>query len=186
MTHPGNPDPNAQPQYGQPSQLPAQGYGQSGPAGYGAPPPPGYGQPQGYPSAPPPGYGGAPTNRPGMVTAAAVLAFISGGLGVLLDLLAFTVVGSFGVPGIYVLFVVLSLLVSAALIYGGVLAMQGKSFVILLVVAGVAILLNLISMIVYFSAGAILGLVIPILIIVFLLNPQSKAWITARGGKTLG
>lgn len=121
-----------------------------------------------------------------MVTTAAVLAFVAGGLGVLFGLLAFSVVGSFGVPGIYTLFVVLSLLVSAALIFGGVLAMQGKSFVILLVVAGASILLNLISMIVYFSGGAILGLVIPILIIVFLLNPQSKTWITAQGGKTLG
>ncbi len=168
MTQPGNPDPNAHPEYGQPG-------------------PPAHGQPSGYPSAPPPGaYGGAPTNRPGMVTAAAILAFVSGGLGILGSLLAFSVIGSFGVPGIYVLFVIIGLVLSAAMIFGGVQAMQGKSFVILLVVAAASIVLNLISMITYFSITSLLSFVIPVLIIVFLMNPQSRAWITARGGKTLG
>ena len=182
MTQPGNPDPNAHPQYGQPDPG-------AGPGGYGQPAQPGYGQPAqpGYPGGAPAGYGAGPTqNRPGMVTAAAVLAFISGGLGILGSLLAFSLIGSFGVPGIYVVFIILGLVLSAAMIFGGIQAMQGKSFVILLVVAGASILLNLISMITYFSITSLLSFIIPVLIIIFLMNPQSKAWIRARGGKTLG
>jgi len=121
-----------------------------------------------------------------MVTAAAVLAFVSGGLGLIGNLLAFSVIGSLGVPGVLVIFVIIGLVLSAGLIYGGIQAMQGKNFVILLAVAAASVVLNLISMLLYFQATALLSFIIPILIIVFLMNPQSKAWITARGGKTFG
>lgn len=179
MTQSGYPDPNAHPQYGQPNTGEAAG-------GYSQPAQPGYGQQGGYPSAPPPGYGAAPQNRPGMVTAAAVLAFVSGGLGLLGNLLAFSLIGSFGVPGFLVVLAIVGLLLSIGLIYGGLLTLQGKSFVILLVLAGAAILLNLISMITYFQITSLLSFVIPVLIIIFLMNPQSKAWIKSRGGATLG
>lgn len=121
-----------------------------------------------------------------MVTTAAVLAFVSGGLGLLGDLLAFGVIGNFGVPSFLVVLVIVGIVLSIGLIFGGLQALQGKSFVILLAVAGASVLINLITMITYFQATALLGLIIPILIIVFLVNPQSKAWITAKGGKTLG
>lgn len=188
MTHPDNPDPNAQPQSGQPA--PTQ-YGQPAPApqpGYGGPGPGDYGQsaPAGYPSAPPAGYGPPTSGRPGMVTAAAVLAFISGGLGLLGNLFAFGLIGSSGVPGFLIVLVILGLVLSAGLIYGGLQALQGKTFVILLALAGASILLNLISMIAYFQATSLISFIIPVLIVVFLLNPQSKAWILSRGGKTLG
>ncbi|MDQ3053969.1 MAG: hypothetical protein M3R66_09160 [Actinomycetota bacterium] len=195
MTQPGAPDPGSQPPYGQPDQQPtgnypdagSAGYGQQAQPGYGQQPQPGYGQQGSYPSAPPAGYGAAPTqNRPGMVTAAAVLAFVSGGLGLIGNLLAFSVIGSLGVPGVLVIFVIIGLVLSAGLIYGGIQAMQGKDFVILLAVAAASVVLNLISMLLYFQATALLSFIIPILIIVFLMNPQSKAWITARGGKTFG
>jgi len=195
MTQPGAPDPGSQPPYGQPHQQPtgnypdagSAGYGQQAQPGYGQQPQPGYGQQGSYPSAPPAGYGAAPTqNRPGMVTAAAVLAFVSGGLGLIGNLLAFSVIGSLGVPGVLVIFVIIGLVLSAGLIYGGIQAMQGKDFVILLAVAAASVVLNLISMLLYFQATALLSFIIPILIIVFLMNPQSKAWITARGGKTFG
>ncbi|MBA3295090.1 MAG: hypothetical protein H0T40_15485 [Geodermatophilaceae bacterium] len=195
MTQPGAPDPDSQPPYGQPHQQPtgnypdagSAGYGQQAQPGYGQQPQPGYGQQGSYPSAPPAGYGAAPTqNRPGMVTAAAVLAFVSGGLGLIGNLLAFSVIGSLGVPGVLVIFVIIGLVLSAGLIYGGIQAMQGKNFVILLAVAAASVVLNLISMLLYFQATALLSFIIPILIIVFLMNPQSKAWITARGGKTFG
>lgn len=179
MTQPGYPDPNAQPQYGQ-QQYGQQQYGQpqSGQPG---------GQQGGYPSAPPPGYGAAPTqNRPGMVTAAAVLAFVSGGLGLLGSLLSFSLIGSLDVPGFLVVLLIIGLVLSAGLIFGGIQALQGKSFVILIALAGASIVLNLISMITYFQISSLLSFVFPILILVFLLNPQSKAWITSQGGKTLG
>ena len=202
MTQPGATDPSSQPQHGQPeygqSQYGQQQYGQphqppsgnvpdSGSAGYGQQAQPGYGQQGSYPSAPPAGYGAAATqNRPGMVTAAAVLAFISGGLGLIGGLLAFSVIGSFGVPSSLVIFVILGLLLSIGLIYGGVQALQGKNFVILLGLAAASIVINLISMLIYFQASSLISFIFPILIIVFLVNPQSKAWITARGGKTFG
>ncbi len=188
MTQSGYPDPNANPQYGQPDPGDSSGgYGQPAQPGYGQPAQPGYGAQGGYPSAPPTGYGAAaPQNRPGMVTAAAVLAFVSGGLGLLGNLLAFSLIGSFGVPGFLVVLAVVGLLLSIGLIYGGLLTLQGKSFVILLVLAGAAILLNLISMITYFQVTSLLSFVIPVLIIIFLMNPQSKAWIKSRGGATLG
>ena len=183
MSQPGYPDPNAQPQYGQPSGQPQYGQPSAQPQ-YGQPE---YGQQGSFPSAPPPGYGAAPTqNRPGMVTAAAVLAFISGGLGLLGSLFSFALIGGINVPGILIVFVIIGLLLSIGMIYGGVQAIQGKSFVILIALAGASIVLNLISMITYFQPSSLLGLILPILIIVFLMNPQSKAWITARGGKTLG
>lgn len=137
MTQPGATDPRSQPQYGQPEYGQSQ-YGQphqppsgnvpdSGSAGYGQQAQAGYGQQGSYPSAPPAGYGAAATqNRPGMVTAAAVLAFISGGLGLIGGLLAFSVIGSFGVPSSLVSFVILGLVISAGLIYGGVQALQGQ------------------------------------------------------------
>lgn len=170
--------------YGQPSGQPT---GQ--PTGYGQPgdQPTGYGQPSGYGAPPPPSFGGGVAQkRPGMVTAAAVLAFVSGGLGLLGGLLSFSIIGDFGVPGFLVVLVLIGLVLSAALIFGGVQALQGKSFVILLVVSGISILINLISMITYFQASSLLSFVFPILIIAFLMNPQSKAWIKARGGTTLG
>lgn len=176
MTQPGYPDPNAQPQYGQPHYDQPQ-YGQQ--AGM-------QGQPGGYPAAPPPGYGPAPQNRPGMVTAAAVIAFISGGLGLLGSLVSFGLIGGLDVPGFLVVLLIIGLLLSVAMIFGGVQAMQGKSFVILIAAAGVSILINLISMITYFQATTLLSFVLPILIVVFLMNPQSKAWIKAKGGQTLG
>lgn len=179
MTQPGNPDPNAHPEYGQSDPG-------SGPAGY-PPAQPGSGQQSSYPAAPPPGYGGAPTqNRPGMVTAAAILAFVSGGLGLLGGLLAFSVLGSFGVPGFFVIIVIIGIIISAGLIYGGIQALQGKSFTILLALAAASIVLNLISMLSYFTITSVLSFIIPVLIIVFLMNPQSKAWIKARGGTTFG
>lgn len=179
---PGSYDPP--PSYGPPA---GQGGSYGQPSGQPSGQPAGYGQPSGYGAPPPPSFGGgAGQKRPGMVTAAAVLAFVSGGLGLIVGLVSFSIIGNFGVPGFLVVLVILGLLLSAALIFGGVQALQGKSFVILLVAAGISILIQLISMITYFQASSLLSFVFPILIIAFLLNPQSKAWIKARGGATLG
>jgi hypothetical protein len=137
-----------------------------------------------YPQQPPP-YGYPPAAaaaRPGMVTAAAVLAFIVGGLSIIFDLIAFSVLSLVG--GAYAIYIILALVAAALLIWGGVQAMSGKDGRILVIAAGAAIVVNLIGMIVYFSAGSLLGLIIPILILVFMFNPQSKAWIQSRGGQT--
>ncbi len=163
-----------------------------------APPPDAPQQPGQYPQQPPPGpyaqqpypaYAGAPgvpagAARPGMVTAAAVLAFVVGGLGIIFGLVAFGLLSTFGVGGFYTFLVVLSLIACAAMIWGGVQALNGKDGRIIVIAAAAAIVINLIEIIMYFYAGSLLGLVIPILILVFMFNPQSKAWIQSRGGQT--
>jgi hypothetical protein len=122
--------------------------------------------------------------RPGMVTGAAVIAFIIGGLSILFDLIAFGVLSSLSVGGIYVVVLILSIVAGALMIWGGVQALSGKDGRILVIAAGLAILLNLISMIIYFSATSLLSMVLPILIIIFMINPQSKAWVQSKGGRT--
>jgi hypothetical protein len=88
----GQPDYN-RPQYGQSGQQPygqqpyGQPYGQQQYSGY--PPPQGY-PPPGYPYAYPPGYGQRPPGRPGSATAAAVLAYVAGGLLILAALILFS------------------------------------------------------------------------------------------------
>ncbi len=97
-------DPNSpqgsQPGWGAP-QEPAQGYGtqgptpgygaQSGPQGYGTP---GYGAPAPSYSGAPAGTGGPAGNRPGQVTAAAVIGVVIGGLVTLFTLLGLLAAGS--------------------------------------------------------------------------------------------
>lgn len=180
------PDPNQPPYPAQPPGYPAQpGYPQQPPAqqpfGVAAPGP----YQQAYPGAPmAPAAMPVGNRRPGMVTGAAVIAFIIGGISILFDLLAFGVLSTIGAAGIYTVILILSIVVGAVLIWGGVQALSGKDGRILVIAAGIAIVLNLISMIIYFSASSLLSMILPILIVVFMINPQSKAWITARGGKT--
>jgi hypothetical protein len=146
-------------------------------------------QPGPYSQQPYPAYAGAPVGygaapaRPGMVTGAAVLAFIVGGLNIIFDLIAFSVLSLVG--GSYAIIIVLALVTAAALIFGGVQAITGKDGRILVIAAGAAIVINLIGMIIYFSAGSLLGLVIPVLILVFMMNAQSRNWFRAKGGNTV-
>ncbi|MTD13095.1 hypothetical protein GIS00_03925 [Nakamurella sp. YIM 132087] len=129
-----------------------------------------------------PGYPAQPSTRPGVVTAAAVLAFVVGGLNVIFGLVGFGVVASVG--GAYAFLIILNLAFAALLIWGGVQAINGRNGTILVIAAGISILLQLISMITYFSTGSLIGLVIPILILVFMLQQPSRNWIRSRGGKT--
>ena len=158
----------------------------------GAPPPPGP-----YPQQPPPGpygqqpypaYAGAPgvagAGRPGIVTAASVIGFVVGGLTILFGLLAFGILSSLGVGGFYTVLIVIALIAGAVMIWGGVQALNGKDGRILVIAAGVGILVNLIEMIMAFTTTALLSFVLPILIIALIMQPQSRAWIRARGGPT--
>lgn len=197
---PGYSDPNSAEQYGQPNQPSTGGYPDSGSAGYGQPAQPGYGQSAqpgygqqgGYPTAPPAGYGDSSQRRPGMVTAAAVIAFVVAGLGILGNLAIFTLssaeLDSLGVSsGFYRVLAIVGLILCALFIWGAVLALQGKSFVILLAACAASILLNVITMVVAgFTPLALLSLVLPILMIAFLVSSAAKAWIKSRGGATLG
>ena len=178
------------------------------------PAPAAYGQyPTATPEYPAPGQAyGAPVGsaRPGMVTAAAVLAFVWGGLGILFGLLGLaagsvlssatsavcddatldrdtvTACNAAGGLGSFLIIVTICTIVIAGLmIWGGVVALNGKNGQILVIACGIYAALAILSVIASsFGFTYLLGFVIPALIVVFLLNAQSKAWFKAKGGKT--
>ena len=203
---PGSYPPAGQPTYQQP------GYQQPGQY----PPPDQYAQypaPAAYPatnSFGQPGYGPTPGTRPGMVTAAAVLAFIWGGLGILFGLIGLAA-GTFitsassaicndssltasdsatcnsvsSIGPFLIIITIGTIIIAGLMIWGGVVALNGKNGQILVIACGVYAALALISL---FGSGfgftSLLGFVIPVLIVVFMLNAASKAWFKVKGGKT--
>jgi hypothetical protein len=182
----GNP-PQGHPGWDAPQGPPPQGYG-SAPQGYGSAPQ-GYGSaPQGY-GGPAPAYSGGPDagtgQRPGMVTAAGIIGIVWGALGLLFGLLALTVAFSlFG--GFYGLLILISVVLSGALLFAGIQVMQGKSPRLLLLISYVAIGVNVLTMIWAATQGAgifsgLLGFVVPGIVVFLLLNPQSKQYYAARG-----
>jgi len=242
MSYPGNPnDPYAQqggqqPGYQQPGHQPG-GYPSGGfqQPGYpsGGFQQPGYphqpyqqppsGQPGGYGQYPPPaqygaGYPGGygqpvKAGRPGMVTAAAVLAFVWGGLGILWSIIALfagsvlsaassAVCDSNSVyydsdtrdacnavsgVGTFLIVITIGLIVVAALlIAGGVTAINGKNGQILVIACALYAVLAIVGLIVSgaFGVSYLLGVVVPVLIVVFMLNSGSRNWLRSVGGKT--
>lgn len=183
MTSPTGPDPD-QPQggFGAPQQPPAgyqPGYQQGYQQGYGAPQ-----QPAGYDPAP--AYPGGPSaggQRPGTVTAAAVIGIVLGVLG-LLSLLAIGLV--FQVDVLLGVLTLVSVAVAAVLLLGGIQTMQGKSPRLLLLISYVAIGVNVLTMIWSATQGAgifsgLLGFIIPGVVVFLLLNPQSKQYYASQG-----
>jgi hypothetical protein len=172
-----SPTPGSDPNY-------PQGGAPEGQPGWGTPPPPA----QGYTPAPsysaaPAGYG-ATTQRPGMVTAAGVIGIVWGALGLLFGLLALAVV--FAIGAFLGLLVLVSVALSAALLWAGIQVIQNKSPRLLLLISYVAIGINILTMIIGIAQGAsifsyLLGFVIPGIIVFLLLNPQSKQYYAARG-----
>jgi hypothetical protein len=178
MSNPTGSDPSypqgGAPQGGQPGWNPPQ---QQPPAGYN---PPGYNPAPSYTGGPP-----ATGQKPGMVTAAGIIAIVWGGLGLLLGLLALTV--AFTLLGaLYGILVLISLAVAGVLLYAGIQVQQGKSPRLLLLICYISIGINLLSLIWAASQGAsifsgLLGFIIPGVIVALLLNPQSKQYYASRG-----
>jgi hypothetical protein len=229
MTTPsGYPGNNNDP-YGAAGQQPGGYHPPTGPASYPAAGQPAYQQPGQYP--PPdqyaqypapnaaypapnpygqPGYGPTPGTRPGMVTAAAVLAFIWGGLGILFGLIGLAA-GTFitsassaicndsslsasdsvtcnsvsSIGPFLIIITIGTIIVAGLMIWGGVVALNGKNGQILVIACAVYAALAILSL---FGSGfgftSLLGFVIPVLIVVFMLNAASKAWFKIKGGKT--
>ncbi len=176
------------------------------------PPPPSAGYPTpGFPPAGAPGYGApAGSLRPGLVTAAAVLAFIWGGLGILFGLIGIaagsvlssasdvvcndstitydTAAACNSVSGLGTFLIVVTIgtiVIAGLMIWGGVVALNGKNGQILVIGCAAYAVLAIISVIASgFGFTYLLGFVVPILIAVFMLNSQSRAWFRARAGKT--
>lgn len=164
-------DPNY-PQGGAPQGQPAWGAPQQPAQGYGAP-------------GSPAGYGGAPGQRPGMVTAAAIVAIVWGALGALFGLLALSI--AFILGALYGLLILISVAMSVALLVGGIFVLQGKNPKLLLMISYVAIGVSVLSLIIGIvqSGGnafsGILGIIVPGVIVALLMQPQSKQYFASRG-----
>lgn len=147
--------------------------------------------PEGYPpyqggGYPPqqPGYGGPVSARPGMLTAAAVLAFIVAGLEIIGGFVLLGLSTAFS-SGLGVVFALLYFVLAAGFILGGVQTIAGKDTRIIVIVAGAALLLTVISWAMGgFSPLNLVGVAIEVLIIAFALNQQSKAWIASKRGNS--
>jgi hypothetical protein len=171
--------------YEQPGQQPGQ---YPAPGNYPAP-----GQYQQYPS-PNAGYPaaaayGAVVARPGTVTAAAVLAFVVGGLLAILGLVALLAGSavtsvSNGLGGLVIVLSILILAVGGVYIWSGVWALTGKNAKFLTIVAGVAAVLQLIGLISNFSVSSLVALAISIGIIALMIQPASRNWFRSKGVST--
>jgi len=189
MSSPTGSDPNY-PQGGAPQgqgwgapETPGQGYNAPQP-GYNPAPQQGYNPAPSYSGAPA-GYGAPGGQRPGMVTAAAIIAIVWGGLGTLFGLIALGV--AFALTALLGLFVLIGVLLAVALLVGGIFVLQGKNPKLLLYICYAAIVINIIELIISISQNGgsafsgILGFIIPGVIIALLFQQQSKQWFAARG-----
>ena len=163
-------DPNY-PQGGAPQGQPA----------WGAPQDPG----PGY--TPAPSYSGAPAGqRPGTVTAAAIIAVVWGGLGALFGLLVMLAAFGLGAALAGLVFLI-SLAFSVALLMGGIFVLQGKPPKLLLYASYAAIAIGVLSFIISLATtggsvfSGVLGILITGAIVFLLMQPPSKQYFAARG-----
>jgi hypothetical protein len=168
------------PQGGQPHGAPGQQpYGQqpSGPAPYGG----GFGGPS--------PFGGAPGGqRPGQVTAAAVIGVVIGGLGSLFGLVAILGIGVlFALSPLLGLFTLLAVATAVVVLIGGIQVLTGKGPRLLLLGSFASIAIQLLTLVISLAVGggfefsALLGFVLPGLIVFLLQQPQSKQYFASRG-----
>jgi len=161
--------------------------------GWGAAPPPpaqqGYGAPAGYGSpagfGAPAGYGAATGQRPPQVLVAAILGFVVAFFALLGSLALFALASLFGLLAV---FGVLYLALAAVNVWGGIVAIQGRSSTILkiagLVTAGLALLgLDLALTQGTFDFSSLLLIAAGVGIFVLLNQPVSQQWFASRGAR---
>jgi hypothetical protein len=155
--------------------------------GWGAPQTPGQGyNPAPSYSDPPAGYGAATGQRPGQVTAAAIIGIVWGGLGAIFGLIV--VLAAFGLGAALAgLIFLISLAFSVALLMGGIFILQGKPPKLLLYGSYAAVAIGVLSFIISLATtggsvfNGILGIVIAGVVVFLLMQPQSKQYFAARG-----
>ena len=91
-----------------------------------------------------------------------------------------------GIGGFLIAITIGLILVAALLIAGGVTAINGKNGQLLVIACAAYAVLAIVGLIVSgaFGFAYLLGIVVPVLIVVFMLNGQSRAWFRSVGGKT--
>jgi hypothetical protein len=166
-----------------------QGGAPQGQPGWSAPQGPPPGGPQGYDPAPsysgaPAGHGGPGAQRPGQVTAAAIIGIVIGALGIL-SVFGLGLIFAFdAVLGVLSL---LSVVAAVVLLVGGIQAIQGKSPQLLLLGSYASIGVQLLTLIWAMVSGwgflfaGVLGFILPIVIVVLLRQPVAKQHYAARG-----
>ena len=183
MPPPGQPmlqPPTSWPQHGHPARPPA----------YGAPPPP-YGTPApAYGTAAPGGY--RARRRPGVVTAAAVMAFVVGAGIMLVNLFALLLLPSTHDTTDTWLRVVglVRLALGALFIWGGIAALKGHTRTVLLVVSVVETIFSFLLLafsVVFILVGfvfivpAAFELIFVVIILILILQRESRDFFRARG-----
>lgn len=153
----------------------------------------------------PVGYGLATPAQPRMVKAAAVLAFIWGGLTIISSLISMVAGGLFGGlgsacaqndqsglcafaadSGNMLIIVGVALIAAAGLmIWGAVVAFNGTNAKVLVIASGIQVLLQIVWMI---DTGSIafgtVGVIVPLGIISLMLRSASKSWFQSQGTAT--
>jgi hypothetical protein len=161
-----------------------QGAAPQGQPGWGAPqqPAPGYDPAPSYAGQP----AGAANQRPGLITAAAIVGIVWGGLGALFSLLL--MLAAFGLGAALAgLMLLLSLAVSVGLLVGGIQVLQGKSPQLLLFASYAAVAVGVLVFVVSLIAtggsvfNGVLGIVIAGAIAFLLMQPQTKQYYASRG-----
>lgn len=167
-------------------------------AGGQVPPPPGGYPGGGYPNSPHAQQGYTP-QRPGTLTAAAVIAFVAAGFQIIGGILAMAggaLLGSAegaaedvgvdtdGLGGLIILLGILALGYGGFYIWGGVVAMSGKNSMVLTIVAALAGLTEIIYMIVVGPPSGLLGIAMSAVIVGLAMAPASREFVRAKGGKT--
>lgn len=176
-----SPTPGSDPNY-------PQGGAPQGQPGWGAPQGPGQGyDPAPSYSAPPAGYGAA-AQRPAQVTAAAIIGIVIGGIGTLFGLIGLFAIGViFGYNVILGLLYLVSIATAVVVLVGGIQAIQGKSPRLLLLGSYASIGVQLLYLIFSIASGygfsfsALIGFVLPGIIVFLLLQPQAKQYYASRG-----
>lgn len=145
-------------------------------------PQPGYGQSPGYPAA------AGRRIRPGTVTGAAVLAFVVGGLLVMVGVIALlaggAILGVEGIGGRVVTTSVVLLVVGILYLWAAAWALSGRNGLLLTVVAGLAAIVQLVTMFQGSRTNGIAGLAISIIIIALMLAAPSREWFRSLGAPT--
>lgn len=130
-----------------------------------------------------------PGTRPGVLTVAAVIAIVSGALGIMNGFLGLSNMSR--APGLYTLVVVLSLALSFAVLFAGRKAIKGEDSR-WLVIIGVTVIVIRIAAHVWLATSFrvsvswidLVDYALLITMIVCSLQPTSRAWIKAKGGST--